>query len=265
MRELDPETTTQAHAPAPETGLVAGGLSSLSIAVIGSGRAGTTFATALAQAGHQVFGPLRRGEPVPATAGIVLLCVPDSAISDVAAELAEGPTLAHCCGALSVEVLGDRAAFALHPLMTLSGNPDDLIGAWAAIDASDGVCLEIAERLARQLQMHPVRVEPEDRIAYHAAAAIASNFLTTLEAAAEQLAQTAGLPREALVPLVTRTVSNWAEQGAERSLTGPVARGDTETVEAHRDAIEQRLPHLLGLFDQLRIATEQIAGAGVDR
>ena len=195
----------------------------------------------------------------------MLLCVPDSAIADVAAELPAGPTLAHCCGSLGAEVLGHRAAFAIHPLMTLSGNPNDLIGAWAAIDASDSVSLTLAEQLALQLQMHPVRIEPADRIAYHAAAAIASNFLTTLESVAEQLAQTAGLPREALVPLVSRTVSNWAQDGAERSLTGPVARGDTATVAAHREAIEQRLPHLIDLFDQLRIATEQIAASGGTR
>ena len=263
MRELDLETTTQAPASAPETGLVAGGKKTLSIAVVGAGRAGTTFAAALLRTGHEVVGPLGRGEKVPSSADVVLLCVPDSAIADVAIDVPAGPALGHCCGSLGVDVLGDRSTFALHPLMTLSGDPDDLIGAWAAIDASDPLTLNLAEKLARQLKMYPVRIEPEDRIAYHAAAAIASNFLITLEAAAEQLAQTAGLPREALVPLVSRTVSNWADHGSERSLTGPVSRGDTETVESHRQAIEERLPHLLELFDQLRAATEQIASTGV--
>ena len=263
MRELDLETTTQAHAPAPETGLVAGG--SLSVAVVGSGRAGTTFASALSEAGHDVTGALGRNHAIPSSVDLVLLCVPDAAIAEVASQVPEGPTLAHCCGSLGVDVLGSRRSFALHPLMTLSGSAADLHGAWAAIDASDGESLNLAERLAQELKMNPVRIQPEDRVAYHAAAAIASNFLTTLEAAAEQLAKTAGLPREALVPLVSQTVANWAEHGAQSSLTGPVARGDFETVESHRYVIEERLPHLLELFDQLRIATEQLAATGAKR
>jgi predicted short-subunit dehydrogenase-like oxidoreductase (DUF2520 family) len=107
--------------------------------------------------------------------------------------------------------------------------------------------------------MRPFTLADEDRAAYHAAASIASNFLVTLEAAAERLAATAGVDRELLVPLIRATVENWATLGAERALTGPVARGDTRTVERQRTAVAQRTPELLPLFDALVDATQALA------
>jgi predicted short-subunit dehydrogenase-like oxidoreductase (DUF2520 family) len=104
-----------------------------------------------------------------------------------------------------------------------------------------------------------VRVAPEDRALYHSAASIASNFLVTLEAAAERLAADAGIERALLVPLVRATVENWATLGAE-ALTGPVARGDDATVARQRAAVEERAPELLELFDALVDATRAIAG-----
>ena len=86
--------------------------------------------------------------------------------------------------------------------------------------------LDLARRLAQRLGMRPIEIAPGDRTAYHAAASIASNFLVTLEAAAERLAATVGMERADLVALVRATVENWARLGAERALTGPVARGD---------------------------------------
>ena len=99
--------------------------------------------------------------------------------------------------------------------------------------------------------MEVVHVAPEDRVAYHAAACVASNFLVTLEAAAERLGATAGVTREMLAPMVRATVENWAELGPQRALTGPVARGDETTVAAHRETVAERVPELLALFDAL--------------
>ena len=97
--------------------------------------------------------------------------------------------------------------------------------------------------------MRPFEIEDEGRAAYHAAASIASNFLVTLEAAAERVAAGAGLEadeaRALLAPLVRATVENWAEHGPERALTGPIARGDEATVARQRDAVAESAPELL--------------------
>src|SRR5687768_660018 len=107
--------------------------------------------------------------------------------------------------------------------------------------------------------MTAVEIDDGDRAAYHAAASIASNFLVTLEAAAEELLATAGAQRDVLVPLVRASVENWAALGPERALTGPIARGDEATVERQRAAVAERTPHLLPLFDALAQATREIA------
>jgi predicted short-subunit dehydrogenase-like oxidoreductase (DUF2520 family) len=117
----------------------------------------------------------------------------------------------------------------------------------------------MAESVAHALRMRVVQIEPADRAAYHAAASIASNFLVTLEAAAERLGATAGLERRMLVPLVQATVENWASLGGERSLTGPLARGDEATVARQRAAVAERTPDLLPLFDALTQATRALA------
>jgi predicted short-subunit dehydrogenase-like oxidoreductase (DUF2520 family) len=122
--------------------------------------------------------------------------------------------------------------------------------------------LDLARALAQMLRMRPIEIAPGDRAAYHAAASIASNFLVTLEAAAERLAATVGMDREDLLPLVRATVENWARLGGERALTGPVARGDERTVAAQRQAIADRAPDLLALFDTLVDATRALATAG---
>jgi predicted short-subunit dehydrogenase-like oxidoreductase (DUF2520 family) len=132
-------------------------------------------------------------------------------------------------------------------------------GAGAAIAGSTPRALELAVELAGALDMHPVEVAERDRAAYHAAASIASNFLVTLEAAAERVARSAGVERGLLVPLVRATVENWAELGARSALTGPVARGDEATVANHRAALADRSPDLVPLFDALVEATRALA------
>jgi predicted short-subunit dehydrogenase-like oxidoreductase (DUF2520 family) len=107
--------------------------------------------------------------------------------------------------------------------------------------------------------MRSVRIAPEDRVAYHAAASIASNLLITLEAAAQRLAATAGVEKALLVPLIRQTVDNWAALDSADALTGPIARGDEATVAAQRHAVAERTPELLELFDALCHATRALA------
>jgi predicted short-subunit dehydrogenase-like oxidoreductase (DUF2520 family) len=228
-------------------------------AIVGAGRLGTALAAALREAGAPVDGPLGRGADA-AGAEAVLLCVPDAEIAAAAAAIAPGPLVGHCSGALDLEVLGGREGFSLHPLMTVTREGAPFAGAGAAIDGSSDRAVATATALAEAVGLRPIRIAPEDRAAYHAAASIASNFLVTLEAAAERLGASAGVDREALVPLVRAAVENWAALGPERALTGPVARGDDATVARQRAAVSERAPELLPLFDALAEATRDLAG-----
>jgi predicted short-subunit dehydrogenase-like oxidoreductase (DUF2520 family) len=107
--------------------------------------------------------------------------------------------------------------------------------------------------------MRAVEIADENRAAYHAAASIASNFLVTLEDAAEMLLRTAGADRDVLVPLIRATIENWASLGGPAALTGPIARGDEPTVARQREAIVERLPELVPLFDVLCERTREVA------
>jgi len=225
------------------------------LALIGRGRLGNALGLLLG------IEPLGRGDSVP-DVDAVLLCVPDSEIADLAATIAKGPLVGHCSGATGLDALGDHEAFSLHPLMTVTREGASFAGAGAAVAGSTERALEFARQLALRLGMQPVLVSDEDRATYHAAASIASNFLVTVEAAAERLAALAGLDRALLVPLVRATVENWASIGGERALTGPVARGDEETVLRQRAAISERAEDLVPLFDALVSATRELASAG---
>ncbi len=233
--------------------------------IVGAGRLGTALAGAWRAAGIEVVGPLRRADPWPAPLpDIVVLAVPDATIAAVADAVPAGPIVGHCSGATGLEVLGDRSAFSLHPLMTVPADAPAgvLHGAGAAIEATDPDALSVVRSLAGAAGLSPVAIAAADRAAYHAAASIAANFLITLEAAAERVGASAGLTREQLVPLVRAAVDNWATLGPARALTGPVARGDVVTVARQRAALVQRTPDLLELFDALTAATAQLAAAG---
>jgi predicted short-subunit dehydrogenase-like oxidoreductase (DUF2520 family) len=246
------------------------------VAVVGAGRLGTALAAALRAAGVEVEGPLGRGEG-PRRADAVVLCVPDAEIGTAAATVAGVARLVgHTSGATALVAMEPAAAagaelFGFHPLQSFAAAPapgaDPLAafdGAGCAVAGSSAAALAFAAGLARRLGMTPFEIDDEGRAAYHAAASVASNFLVTLQAAAESIAAGAGLePHEAralLLPLVRRTLENLAEHGPERALTGPIARGDHATVDAQRAAVEDVAPHLIQLFDELARHTHSLAG-----
>ncbi|HEX3689677.1 MAG TPA: DUF2520 domain-containing protein, partial [Solirubrobacteraceae bacterium] len=159
------------------------------MAIVGDGRLGNALAGALRAAGLQVTGPLGR-HAAPGDADALLLCVPDAEIGAAADAVPAGLPVGHCSGATGLDVLGARDAFSLHPLMTVTADTDAtaFAGAGAAVAGSNAAMLALARALAQRLGMRPIQVADGDRTAYHAAASIASNFLVTLEAAAERLA-----------------------------------------------------------------------------
>jgi predicted short-subunit dehydrogenase-like oxidoreductase (DUF2520 family) len=215
-------------------------------AVVGHGRLGTALAAALRAAGTPVLGPLGRGATA-AGADVVLLCVPDAEIAAAAGCIAPGPLVGHCSGATTLAPLHKHAeAFSLHPLMTVTAAGADFAGATAAVAGSTDHALQTAHALASALGMTAVEVPDADRPAYHAAASMASNFLVTLEWAAERA-----------------TVENWLADGPHAALTGPIARGDEATVDRQRAAVADRAPDLRALFDVLAEATRTLAAERV--
>jgi len=244
-------------------------LSDARVGVVGAGRIGTALSSALRAAGVEVVGPTGRGE-VPGGCDAIVLCVPDAEIPAAAATVAgAAPLVGHTSGATPLEALAEAhaEAFGLHPLQTVPAGAggEAFQGAGCAVAGSTPVALAFAVDLARLLGMTPFEIDDEGRAAYHAAASVASNFLVTLEAAAERIAAGAGLEpgeaRELLVPLLRRTVENLGELGPERALTGPIARGDEATLERQRRAVEEVASDLLDLFDELVRHTRSLAEA----
>jgi predicted short-subunit dehydrogenase-like oxidoreductase (DUF2520 family) len=212
--------------------------------VIGSGRVGSAIAARLRERAVAV------GENDP---DVVLLCVPDTAISDVSRCLTPGQAwVGHVSGATPLAALEPHVRrFSLHPLQTFdrSGSPAQLDGAWAAVSGETEEALAVARELAETLGLRPFELADEDRTLYHAGAVFASNYLVTLQRAASRL----GVPTEGLVPLMRGTI----EHGFE--LTGPIARGDWATVEAHKRAIRATHPELEHLYETLAGATVLLA------
>lgn len=235
------------------------------VGVIGRGRVGSCFARILRERGHRVIGPLGREFDRGELAGAdsVVLCVPDRSLAEAAASVPAGVLAGHCSGARGLEPLGRRRAFSLHPLMTVTGAGDQALAEVpAAVAGSDREALDHARALASALEMRPFTVPEGDRVAYHAAASVSSNLIMPLLQFADELAESAHVPRDVFAPLVTRAVANWAAHGAHRALTGPVARGDADTVRAQRDAVGERLPERLDLFDALVAETEALSARG---
>jgi predicted short-subunit dehydrogenase-like oxidoreductase (DUF2520 family) len=221
---------------------------------------GEALANALSQAGVPVRGPLGRGSD-GAGAAIVLLCVPDREIAAAATIVAPGPLVGHVSASAPLELLAPHERFTLHPLLSVVAPHARFAGAACAIDGSTPRALAAAQSLAERLDMQVRVIAAADRALYHAAASAASNFLVTVEGLAERLAERVGLDRAALAPLVRATVENWAALGARAALTGPIARGDEDTVRRQRAAVAGEAPELLPLWDALASGTRDLARA----
>ena len=217
--------------------------------VIGTrGRVGSAVSARLRERGLTL-----RGEG----AGLVLLCVPDRAIPEVAVTVEPGPWIAHVSGGTPLAALAPhRRRFSVHPLQTFTHErgPEQLDGAWAAVTGESPEAITTGVELAELLGLRPFVLADERRALYHAGAAMASNYLVTLRRAAGELLAAADVPAEALEPLMRRVIENGFQ------LTGPIERGDWETVERHRTAIAAEAPELLEAYDTLAALTAREAG-----
>jgi predicted short-subunit dehydrogenase-like oxidoreductase (DUF2520 family) len=247
-----------------------------SVTVIGAGRVGSAMTARLGERGVRVrclgrgggeaaqAETGREGAVHPRSPGhgrgceaahagdLCLLCVPDSAIADVARSIEPGPWVAHVSGATTLAALEPHERrFSVHPLQTFTRarGAEQLDGAWAAVTAETDEARERALWLARTLGLEPFSLADEARPLYHAAAAIASNYLVTLYRTASALFEQVAAPPEALVPLMRRTIENGFE------LTGPIARGDWATVDRHVDALRASAPDLEPMYRALAEVT----------
>jgi predicted short-subunit dehydrogenase-like oxidoreductase (DUF2520 family) len=213
-----------------------------SVSVLGRGRVGSAVSARLAE----------RAVELRDDAELVLLCVPDRAIAEVAAGIEPGPWVAHVSGAAPLAALDPHLRrFSLHPLQTFSldRGAEQLDGAWAAVTAENDDARALGHELAATLALRPFDLDDDARVIYHAGAAIASNYLVTLYRAAAKLFEDAGAPPEALVPLMTRTIENGFQ------LTGPIARGDWSVVDAHIGVLHDAHPELEPMYRVLAEAT----------
>lgn len=214
------------------------------VQVIGQGRVGRAFGARLRE----------RGVLVTADADLVLLCVPDRAIAEVAGGCRPGPWLAHVSGATPLAHLEPhRRRFSLHPLQTFTKarGAEQIDGAWAAVSGEREEAVHAGRELAALLGLRPFDLADERRRVYHAGAVIASNYLVTIYRAAARALAAAGAPAEALLPLMRRTIDNGFD------LTGPIARGDLETVQSHIDILRRELPDLEPMYRELAEATRR--------
>ena len=230
----------------------------LAVGVIGAGRVGRALAIALERAGYRVKGIARRRpggsfastESLVESCDLIFLAVPESALEALASSLPwlAGQGVVHTSGAVGLELLravGERGAHAggLHPLQAFPDGdpaPDRFSGITCGIEGPPALAA-VLDAVATRVGARPLRLDGANRALYHASAVFASNFAIALLVAARRAWALAGLPeaaaRESLLPLLTGAVENARELPLERALSGPISRGDTDTVSRHLAAL----------------------------
>jgi predicted short-subunit dehydrogenase-like oxidoreductase (DUF2520 family) len=259
---------------------------------IGTGTVGTALAVLLNRQGYQVavtydlnkaasenLAQRVKGcrvasgiQDVADNANIIFITTPDSVIPSIAclAKWHEDTAVVHCSGADSAAILEPaRKSGAIvgcfHPLQTFAGVEqaiENIPGSTFAIEAQDPL-LSTLKKMAAKLGGHWIKLNAEDKVAYHAAAVFASNYMVTLVKMATDLWQTFNIPTDqairALIPLMRGTLHNIETLGIPQCLTGPIARGDTGTVEKHIKALQDKASALLFPYKELGLQTIPVA------
>ena len=267
------------------------------IGFIGAGVLGKGLAWALAAKGYRVVSAYSRSRssaealagqiPGCATAvsaqelsnavDLAFITTPDDVIREVAGSAAwrSGQGVVHCCGAASTELLESAteqgaAAGALHPFQTFGG----VVSAEEAEERLQGITVAVSGQgwleaflweMASRIGGRPISIPDADRPLYHAAAILACGHVTALLGAAVEVWRAMGYTdREAmqsLYPLCRATLEAVAAQGTKAAATGPVVRGDADTVKAHLEALSSKLPDLAPVYAALSAATLPLASA----
>ena len=264
----------------------------LKLGFIGAGTVGTALAVRLSGRGYPVVAVSSRSQAsaenlaqavdgcrvfasnqaVADAAELVFITTPDGAIASVVSEIQwhPGQSVVHCSGADSTDLLKSAKKMGahvgvLHPLQTFAGVSqaiENMPGSTFALEAEEPL-LKTLKDIAAALGGSWIELKASDKVAYHAAAVIACNYLVTLVKLATDLWQTFSIPpqqaTQALLPLVRGTVNNIDALGIPQCLTGPIARGDTGTIEKHLQALAEVAPALLSTYKELGLQTIPIA------
>lgn len=212
----------------------------MNIAIVGAGRAGTSFTLALRRVGHDVS--LVHHDQLDAIRGasLVLLTVPDDAIAATARRLAPSPhyVVVHVAGSRTLDELAPHERVGLmHPLAAL---PTGEVGARRLRGALFSVAGDdVVYDLVRSLDGRAITLRDDQRAAYHATASVASNHLVALLGSVEVLASSLGLTLVDFLPLAEQALEDVSSLGVERALTGPASRADMATIDAHLAAIPE--------------------------
>ena len=269
-----------------------------SIALIGAGAAGTSLVLALRRQGYAISGIASRslesakrcarlvacslatcdaGAAIPG-AKLVIIATPDGVIRSVCEQLANRPgwragqIVIHLSGALDSDVLqsaraqGARA-LALHPVQTFA-DPEQgalsLQGAYFALEGDSGA-VRIGRQLTAELGGHAIEIPKDCKPLYHAALCVASNYLIGLADTAARMLVQAGVDEDSalplMLPLMQGALHNLQNSGLPRALTGPISRGDADTVRKHLQILQQTAPETLAFYRELGRQTQRVARA----
>ncbi len=264
----------------------------LKLGFIGAGTVGTALSVRLSSKGYQVIAVSSRSQAsarklaqavsgchafnnnqdVADTAELIFITTPDDTIASVASEIHwhTGQSVIHCSGADSTDILEpakklDAQVGAFHPLQTFAGVKqaiENIPGSTFAVEAEEPL-LSTLKDIATTLDGHWIELKANDKVAYHAAAVIACNYLVTLIKLATDLWQSFNIPQsqatQALLPLIRGTIHNIDTVGIPQCLTGPIARGDTGTIKKHLDALQEIAPALVSTYRELGRQTIPVA------
>ena len=264
--------------------------------IIGSGKLGRTLARLFYEAGHVQIGGIYNRNPessqsalnfigdgtisaaleVMPNADFWLIATPDDAIQDCSKQLAQlnkawcNTIVFHTSGLktsaeLSALKSSGSAIASIHPAHSFA-NPEQSLSTFkntvCALEG-DTQALQKITPLLEAIHAQTTHIQPEAKALYHAATVIASNYLVTLNEVSNALLAKAGfneqLSTAVLAPLMTQTLKNTLETGAKNALTGPIARGDQQTIKTHLEALKRDLPEYTGLYKTLGEKTLQLA------
>ncbi|MDZ7806943.1 MAG: Rossmann-like and DUF2520 domain-containing protein [Gracilimonas sp.] len=262
------------------------------ISIIGLGKVGTALLRVLSENGYRIHSAINKGSipyelksnhsevtflnSVPGTMDnlgeLILITVPDDAISEVVDEIGQnlktlnGKAVAHCSGTHSSAILnklkskGAKTA-SFHPNRSITGSTKDFKDTWFDVEGDEEM-IRVFERIAEDLNADFIEIEASQKPYLHASAVIASNYLVVLADLMTKVSAKGGITEEvslkALIPLMRNTMDNIEQNGVSDSLTGPIARGDVNTVSNHLELLRSD-PELLNLYKVLGLEALNIS------